>query len=200
MSEQERTVRRTTKEVPAAETTVDRDAVIVDPLAVSYETFTEFVREQIEKMQDSLMFKDREPSMYELQVSLSNWESVWFGLVSLYETARWEHQASKEDYDLWWAAKFMDVKNRANNESVKRNTWLSATEIEATVMTENAVEIRKMKAKILEAEGRKDTMSRLMDGWSNFSFILNRLSQNSCAEIQGNLRHSDVDLDPGDPK
>jgi hypothetical protein len=198
MSEQERAVRRTikTEQTETTESTPVTTTVTIDPFEVSHEAFMKFVEAQIERMNNSLLFKDREPSMYELQQSLANWESVWFGLVSLYESARWEFQEAKEKFDEWWSIKFMEIKRRENSPTAKRNMWLSATEIENTVRSENVEEMRQMKSAILDAESRKDMMSRLMSGWESYNFILSRLSQNSCAEIQGSIRH--VDMARGD--
>jgi hypothetical protein len=190
---EERVVRRVVKEQPV-------ETAAPNAIEMSHEKFARFIEEQIERMKNALLFKDREPSMYELQSSLAQWETVWFGLVSLYETARWEWQAAKEKFDEWWAFKYMEIRHRENTVAVKRNTWLSATEIENSVRSENASEIRSMRAEILEAEGRMDTMKHLMAGWSTYQFLLGQLSRNSIAEIQGSIKHIDVNLDPEDPQ
>jgi hypothetical protein len=190
MSE-EKVVRKVIKSTPI------EDSEIKTEINQSEEQFLEFVRNQMETMNNSLLFKYKEPTMYELNMSLSQWESVWFSLVAIYEEARWEAAKAKENYDEWWACKFMEIRNRENKSTMKRNQWLSTTEIENTVISENIPKIRELKASILESDSKKDMMSRIMDGWDKYSWILARLSQNSVAEIQGNVRGKDkVDLDP----
>jgi hypothetical protein len=123
---------------------------------------------------------------------------VWFGLVALYENSRVELLIAKEEFEQWWAEAFMTVKKRENTMANKRNTWLSATELENTVRAENRTTIHDLKAKIIEKEAETHFMQKLMDGWSNYQFILSQLSKNSIAEINGSITHQDVDLDPVD--
>jgi hypothetical protein len=192
MSE-EKVVRRTIKPIVEESTEIKT----INPIDQSEEKFLEFVKQQMETMNNSLLFNYKEPTMYELNMSLSQWESVWFGLVTIYGEARWASQKAKEEYDEWWACKFMDVRNRENKTSMKRTMWLSTTEIENTVISENLAKVRELKAAMLESEAKRELMGRIMDGWTNYQWILNRLSTNSVAEIQGNVKGNvKVDLDP----
>ena len=157
----------------------------------------EYVNEQITRMDNKLLFNgDRDPSKYELDMALSQYEQTLFGLIALYETAKFEEEVAKAKYDEWYAEKYMEVRNTYNTKDVKNASWLSAKEIDATVLTKYKFMAADLKADIISKSRERSTIERLLEGWKSYLWVLNSLCKNAQAEMMANLKG--IDLYRGD--
>lgn len=157
----------------------------------------EYVNEQITRMDNKLLFNgNRDPSKYELDLALSQYEQTLFGLIALYETAKFEEEVAKAKYDEWYAEKYMEVRNTYNTKDVKNASWLSAKEIDATVLTKYKFMAADLKSDIISKSRERSTIERLLEGWKSYLWVLNSLCKNAQAEMMANLKG--IDLYKGD--
>lgn len=157
----------------------------------------EYVNEQITRMDNKLLFNgQREPSKYELDMALSQYEQTLFGLIALYETAKFEEEVAKAKYDEWYAEKYMEIRNTYNTKDVKNASWLSAKEIDATVLTKYKSVAAELKSDVINKGCERSTIERLLKGWESYLWVLNSLCKNAQAEMAANLKG--VDLFRGD--
>lgn len=148
----------------------------------------QFVEKQVELMRSNLLFSGREPSFYELQQSLSQFESVAIGLTSLYATVRAEHDFAQERYDDFYADKFIEERDsRATLSSRDRNA--SSKEIEMAVRKKHMVPLAQLRSNVLELENRRSFVERMIDSWRQYSFIINTLSANARAEAEASRQN-----------
>src|SRR5574344_1459006 len=88
-----------------------------------------FVEKQIELVNNKLLFNGGTPTFEQLNDALAKHEGVLLGLTSLYEMAKWEENARKEEYDEWFAEKFIEVRTTVNSPEISASKWFSSKEI-----------------------------------------------------------------------
>lgn len=146
-----------------------------------------FVNTQIERMNNKLLFNgNQEPSFYELDMSLATYEQTLFGVIALYESAKFDADIAAAKYDEFYAEKYMDTRNTYNTLDTKKSCWLSATEIDATTRTRYKKELAALKAESIRKDCEKSTLERMLRSWESYQFVLAQLSKNSIAEAQIN--------------
>ena len=101
-------------------------------------------------------------------------------------------------YDDWIARKSIMIRDQVNPANVAASKWYSAKEIEWLVISRFGDERAKLLANKRLAEHEKSTVERLVEGWKSYGFILNQLSANARAELQGSGLHVDTDYDETD--
>lgn len=162
-----------------------------DPMSLEEDKFIAFVNKQIEKMESHLLFDGKSiPTLGELSSAICQHAHIMLALTSLYETARWELSEAKENYDLWYAQKYMEVRNAVNREDLAKAKWYSSSEIEMMVKSKYRKEIKELKAAVMSADAKKSTLQHLIDGWNNYSFQLQTLSKNAQAEYSSVQREA----------
>ena len=144
-----------------------------------------FVETQINKMNEHLLFNGQQPNISQLNQALSEYEGLLFGLTSLSEMVRWDAVEANDIYDDWIARKSIMIRDQVNPANVAASKWYSAKEIEWLVISRYGDERAKLLANKRLAEHEKSTVERLIDGWKSYGFILNQLSANARAELQG---------------
>lgn len=147
------------------------------------EELIKFVEKKIGQMNESLLFNgETTPSFGKLNQSLMEYESVMLGLLVLHQEARYASTVAQENYDNFYAQKYVDIKNRENANLSSKSKMLSSKELEMMVRKEHMIELAKLKAKAIEAENEYNFVNHLVDSWKNYQFILGTLSRNSQAE------------------
>lgn len=147
------------------------------------EELIKFVEKKIGQMNESLLFNgETAPSFGKLNQSLMEYESVMLGLLVLHQEARYASTVAQENYDNFYAQKYVDIRNRENSNLSSKSKMLSAKELEMMVRKEHMVELAKLKAKAIESENEYNFVNHLVDSWKNYQFILGTLSRNSQAE------------------
>jgi hypothetical protein len=138
-----------------------------------------FVEEQVEKMKCNLLFNGREPTFYDLQTTLSSFETVALGLTSLYATVRAAHDYAQESYDDVFAAKYAE--ERQKRVALKKD-YASTREIELAVRSTHMRELAELRANVLSLDTKRNFVERLIKNWEGYGFVLNTLSANARAE------------------
>lgn len=156
-----------------------------------------FVSEKINNMNNKILFNgNREPEMWEIDSSLMLYEQTLFALIASYESAKVDEDVAKENFNEWYATKYMEIRNKYNTKDVKNASWLSAKEIEQTVYSVYKSDAAKMKADIIVKERERSTIEHLMNSWESYQYILTQLSKNTISEKSASL--IGVDLKRGD--
>lgn len=196
-TEEEPKVGQSEPKVESTNTSAEYHSEIENKAEEASKKLLEYVNEQITRMDNKLLFNgDRDPSKYELDMALSQYEQTLFGLIALYETAKFEEEVAKAKYDEWYAEKYMEVRNTYNTKDVKNASWLSAKEIDATVLTKYKLMAADLKADIISKSRERSTIERLLEGWKSYLWVLNSLCKNAQAEMMANLKG--IDLYRGD--
>jgi hypothetical protein len=175
----------------ASEPEKEESSPSVEILTANQEQFLGFVNEQIERLRNHLLFEGGEPNFFQLNETLSKHENVLLGLTSLYEATRYEAKMYKEEFDEWYAIKYVDIRNRVNPTTLAATKYCSASEIGLMVRAENREKYAELMAKAADADHRLSTIKRLIDGWSGYQFTLGTISKNVQAEVSASLRHLD---------
>lgn len=161
-----------------------------------------FVEKQVMKMNEKILFDgQREPSIYELDQALATYEQTMFGLVAMYEQAKYDAQVAKEAFEEFYAEKFMEVRNKYNTIDIKKTQWLSVNEIEYTTKSIFKQELAELKADQLRKDAERSTLERLMRAWESYQFVLTQLSKNTLADMGASnltqdLYRGDEQVDP----
>ena len=142
-----------------------------------------FVEKKIEQMNNSLLFcGETSPSFGELQQALMEYESVNFGLLTLHQEARYKSAVVQENYDNFYADKYIEIRNREKANLSGKEKMLGNKEIEMLVRKEYMLPLAKLRAKVLEAENEYNFINHLTESWKNYQFILGTLSKNAQSE------------------
>jgi len=145
-----------------------------------------FVSAEIEKMQAyTNLGSGRDPQFYEVNAALAAYQSVQLGLLTAHNLAKLEHTKAKEVFDDWFAAKYIDTRNKANPQALSAQKWSGAKEIEMMVRVEYSKEYRALSEDVLVADHQLNFLRRLLDSWDRYAFVLNNLSKNLIAEVRG---------------
>ena len=154
----------------------------------------EFVSTHVKKMESDLLFEGQtQPSFYDLNTALCSYEGVLLALLPIYEDNRYLSKQAKEVFDIWFAEKFIGVRDRENQKDLAAAKWLSAGEIEKKVIAENKDEYSALRANVLKCEAQESTIRRLIDSWGSYQFILSNLCKNAQAELMASGRGLDGD-------
>jgi len=162
------------------------------------EELVKFVQKQIELMNQNLLFGgSSEPTFYALNQSLMQYESVLFGLITLHQECRIQKSIAEEKYENFYAQKYVEVKQQQVSLGKSAN-FTAAREIEMYVRKQWMADLARLKANVIIAENKYNTINHLMTGWERFSFVLNTLSANTRAEAQASGVSSKNPYEHGD--
>lgn len=177
----EETITARRKPAVMYEDTPDELYTVEKTYSEAEETLIKFVEKKIAQMNESLLFNgDDTPGFGKLNQSLMEYESVMLGLLTLHQEARFKSQVAQENYDNFYAQKYVEVRDKDISLNPKKP--MAAKEIEMVVRKENMIELAKLKAKTIETENEYNFINHLVESWKGYQFILGTLSRNSQAE------------------
>jgi hypothetical protein len=161
-----------------------RAVVKSNPPPEKQEEFLAYVQKQIARMQGELHLGDRarEITFFELNYALRSYQETLWVLISLYSEVERTAQNIDEEFENWYADKFLTIRSRENSKDISAGKWAAAREIEMMVRKEHGIEYSERKKVVLEAEQKKAFIKRLLDGWQAHQFILSTLSKNVQSE------------------
>ena len=147
----------------------------------------EFVNQKLEEMKKLIRISETgNLTFFELNNALMEYGNINLGLISLYEVnavPQWKR--AQDEFDTWYAKKFLLIRERENPRSQPKNKWSSKDEIDMIIRVECSEEYRYQKEKVTIAEMHKRFVQKLCENWSSHQFILNSLSKNLQAEVSG---------------
>lgn len=170
--------------IPVRQTKNVAEKVIDDYTPEAEQRLLSFVEQQVEKMRGYAKFNsaDGQPGFFELNKALSEHQVVWLGLVVLNALAKVEYAKAKEQFDDWFAEKYIEKRDELNPRALSSTKWYSTKEIEMQVRVSYKEEYIKYERELTFAEQKVASIRRLMEGWQNQQFVLSRLSKNVEAE------------------
>ena len=153
----------------------------------SEEKLISFVNTEIEKMRSSLTIGSRsgEPTLYEVNQALCSYQEVNLGLIAMYNIAKVDHMKAKEAFDDWYAARYIEMREKLNPRELSAQKWYSQKEIEMTVRVDFKEEYQKYNDEVQEQDHKIAFMRRLLESWASYQFVLTQLSKNLVSEISG---------------
>lgn len=161
------------------------------------EEFLQFVNTQIQKLQEYSRFgADKEISFYELNNALCNYQNIYLTLLSLYNVAKIDHTKKKEEFEDWYADRYIDIRRRENRTDMSAQKWVSQKELELMVRKEFKMEYHEYNDAVLVADHKVSFLRRLLEGWQNQNYILSTLSKNLIAEIGAEMTPNGIHTDP----
>ncbi len=117
-----------------------------------------------------------------LNNGLGNYFNANTFLLTLYETSDIDYKSLKEDYEVWFSEKFIEVRDSLNKDRTT-SKYASQSEINNQVIVDNKSEYSHWKSKLLVAEKRVSFYRRLVDSFKTQSQILITLSNNMRSEM-----------------
>ena len=101
---------------------------------------------------------------------------------------------TKDAFKEWFALKFITIRDEVNPKNSPASKYYSSKEIEYMVIANNKEEYSKFRSAMALADHEKSTISRMIEGWKGYQFILQQLSKNSIAEMEAAVRSKDVEM------
>ena len=126
---------------------------------------------------------DKEISFHELNSALCNYQLIYLTLLSLYNVAKIDHTKKKEEFDDWYADKYIDIRHRENRSDMSAQKWVAAKELEMLVRKEFKEEYRALNDEVLVADHKVSFLRRLLESWQTQQYVLSQLSKNIIAEV-----------------
>jgi len=152
-------------------------------------SFLQFVEEQIAKMKEyASLGSGRSITFVELNEALCNYEQVYLTLISMYNVINIEFQRATEDFDDWYADKFLSIRSRENAKDMSAQKWASQKELEWMVRKEFNFDYRARKDNLMTLERKVAFFRRLLESWQAQQWILNTLSKNIATEVSAGLQ------------
>lgn len=204
----------TVVEQPNVESNAENDFISLDnngakdlPFRQESEDATQrlvnYIEKQMEYFNNKLTFAvaaNNPPNPYEIEIALSQWIQTSFSINSMYELAQTDADNAEAELRQYFNIKKAEVRTKFNRIDLKKASWLSATEIEATVYSVYKQDIAKLEAKVVELKREASFLKNMQKSWSDYLWVLRSLKDMSVAEFNGmkvtpDLRRGDeIDL------
>jgi len=156
------------------------------------EKFFLFVNEQITKLKKYTEMQNEDLKFSDLNYYLRNFEQILFSLIGLETTAEIEYKKEKQKFEIWYAERYMVIRQRENKPDLVAAKWIGAKEIEIMVMVENKREYSYMNENLMVCESKVEFIRNLKEGWNVQSFILNTLSKNVQTEVLAAIKSTNT--------
>ena len=130
------------------------------------------------------MVKKGNVDIPEVNKCLAEFFTVSKFLIAEYERKMTQYELVKADFDMWYADKFIDVRNKYNTNDLTKSKWLSKDEIKMNVMKENREEYQIKHKELLILEREVSTLRRLNDTYKKMDGIFQTLSYNQRADLK----------------
>lgn len=149
--------------------------------------FLTFVQGQIDEIKKYTQIYDSQGliTLDVLNKSLSRWADINATLLGIYSLAKLDYRKYQEEFDQWFAEKYLAVRAVENPKTLSAQKWAGQKEIEMIVKTQFKEEYLKRKKILLLHERRTSFLKRMLDLWSSQQFVLSTLSRNLQAEVSG---------------
>lgn len=146
--------------------------------------FLEYVQEKLAEIRKySQLGKDGMLTFFDLNQALSEYQNTNLTLIALHAIARNEFKRSEEEFEDWYAEKYVLVREVENPKSISPGKWASQKEIEYLVRTQYSKEFKEKKHELNLKESQIAFLRRLCESWSSQNFILSNLSKNLQSEV-----------------
>lgn len=147
-----------------------------------------YINEKMEYFNNKLTFADagmNPPTPYEIEMAFATWMQTSFSINSMYEFAQADADNAEAEYRQYFNIKKSEVRKQYNKIDMKKASWLSATEIEATVYSIYKNDISKLEANVVELKRKASFLKSMQKTWSDYLWVLRSLKDMSIAEMNG---------------
>ena len=147
-----------------------------------------YIEEKMEYFNNKLTFAVagmNPPTPYEIQMAFSTWVQTSFSINSMYEFAQTDADNAEAELDKFIKIKKSEVRAKYNKIDAKKSSWLSATDIEATVHSVYRNDIAKLEAKAIELRREASYLKSMQKTCSDYLWVLRSLKDMSTAEMNG---------------
>jgi len=127
--------------------------------------FISYVQEQIGKMKQQLHMGDRAKDLtfFELNCALREYQETGWSILTLYSSHKIAHDFLMEDFENWYAEKFIEIRARENRKDMSAQKWASQKEIELMVRKEYGFEFQARKQEVIISEAKLSFLRRLTE-------------------------------------
>ena len=152
----------------------------------SEQSFIEFVETQIAKIKKyTKLGQDGQLTFFDLNQALSEYQNINLTLIAMYNISKLDYHTENEDFETWYANRFLEIRERENPKTIAPGKWASTKEIEMMVRSSYSTEFTKRKHSLNMKEHQMRFLRRLTESWSSQQFILSTLSKNVQSEVAG---------------
>lgn len=142
----------------------------------------DYVSKCLDLMKKNLNFNTNEtPSISQLQLACIKHEPCLIALTTMYNRQKVNLSKAQDEYDAWFAEKYMALKEEKNLPTNK-SVWYSPKELEYLVKTKWKEEFAQKRAAIAQADAQRSFIERLVRSWESYQFTLGTMSRNAQAE------------------
>jgi hypothetical protein len=146
--------------------------------------FFDYLKHQVNTMESYLTIgAGKEINFYELEEALKGYTHIQLTLVSMHNIARIEYQKEEEEFNQWYAEKFVFIRAKHNLPEKTAQKWASQKELDSLLRVEFRDEFIERKKRLLGVEQKVSFLHSLLKLWEGYSYTLNTLSTNVRAEI-----------------
>lgn len=146
--------------------------------------FVQYVEEQVAYMEGFLKIgAGKEINFYELEEALKGYTHVHLSLLAMYNVARIEHMRQDEEFNQWYAQRFVYVRAKHNLAEKTAQKWASQKELDCLLRDEFLDEFRTRKKALMDCDQKYSFLGQLVKMWEGYSYILSTLSTNVRAEL-----------------
>jgi len=155
-----------------------------DDLIEREQAFVEYVQTKLAEMQRySRLGNDGHLTFFDLNRALMEHGNINLSLTALYAIARNEHKKLEEEFEDWYAEKFIYIKDLEAAPKNKGEKWATQKEIEMIVRVKYKEDYKRRKHELNLKESQLSFLRRTCETWERQSFILNSLSKNLQSEV-----------------
>ena len=154
----------------------------------STQKLVNYIEEKMKYFNNKLTFASagiNPPTPYEIQMAFSTWVQTSFSINAMYEFAQTDADNAEAELDQYIKIKKSEVRTKYNKIDAKKSSWLSATDIEATVHSVYKNDIAKLEAKAIELRREASYLKGMQKTWENYLWVLRSLKDMSMAEMNG---------------
>lgn len=148
------------------------------------QAFIEYVQTKMKEMQNySRLGNDGHLTFFDLNRALMEHSNVNLTLTALYSIAKNEYKKLEDEFEDWYAERYVEIKDIENPKTLSPGKWASSKEIEMIVRVKFKDDFKKRKHELNLKEAQLSFLRRTCETWERQSFVLSSLSKNLQAEV-----------------
>lgn len=152
------------------------------------EKLAKFISEKVEYFNNRITFAAagiNPPTPYEIEIALASWVQTSFSLNSMYEFAQADADNAEAELKHFINIKKAETRTRFNKIDMKKASWLSSTEIEATVYSVYRKDLAILESRVIELKREASYLNSMKKTWSDYLWVLRTLKDMAVAEMNG---------------
>lgn len=140
------------------------------------EAFLKHIQESIARLQkQDRLGKEMDMTFEDLERTLRDYQKTFWDLVAMHSKASYDLKKKKEQFELWWDEKFIEVRRRENRQELSAQKWASTKELESMTRFENVREYTVWREELRYLEENESFSKRVLDQWREQNYTLGHL-------------------------